>query len=109
RPARKLRMGRPRLRPDSHSDRPSDRPRARGGEEVTALLALALLGAIDMQQVNIVEKLNDPVPLDGAFTDSDGNPTSIREQLADGRPVILNLVYYRCPTLCSMLLGGLKS
>jgi protein SCO1/2 len=73
-----------------------------------ALLALAL-ASVDLQAVNVTEKLNQQVPLDLRFTDSTGREVELRELFGGDRPVILSLVYYRCPTLCSMLLGGLQS
>ncbi len=56
--------------------------------------------------VDIVEKLNDPISRDLAFTDSNGRAVHLKDYLS-GRPIVLSLVYYRCPVLCSLLLGGL--
>lgn len=59
-----------------------------------------------LQDVGIDQKLNDPVPLDLEFTDETGTPIRLRDLLHD-RPVILTLVYYECPMLCTMVLNDL--
>jgi protein SCO1/2 len=56
--------------------------------------------------VEVVERLGEKIPQDLPFVDSAGNKVRIRDYLR-GRPVILGLVYYRCPVLCGLLLNGL--
>jgi protein SCO1/2 len=58
------------------------------------------------QQVSLEQRLGQQVPLDLAFRDSTGRPVALRELVRD-RPVILTLVYFRCPMLCNQVLGGL--
>ena len=43
----------------------------------------------------------------GRFVDSEGRPFQLADVLHQGKPVILTLVYYRCPALCSLVLSGL--
>jgi protein SCO1/2 len=62
-------------------------------------------GAIT-QQVGFDQKLGAQVPLDVTLVDEDGEPVRLSEFLGE-RPVILNLVYYRCPMLCNQVLQGL--
>ncbi|APJ04954.1 SCO family protein [Silvanigrella aquatica] len=57
-----------------------------------------------MQGVSIKEKLGDTLDLNLTFTDQDGKVTKISDMLANGKPVILTLNYYRCTTLCSIQL-----
>jgi protein SCO1/2 len=57
--------------------------------------------------VDVLERLGDNVPEAAAFVDSEGQPFRLSEVLHRGKPVILNLVYYRCPALCSLVLSGL--
>ncbi|MEX2633152.1 MAG: SCO family protein, partial [Balneolales bacterium] len=38
----------------------------------------------------------------------EGLEVPISTYLNNGRPVILNLVYYECPMLCNLILNGLK-
>jgi protein SCO1 len=57
--------------------------------------------------VDVLERLGDSVPLDAHFVDSEGRPFRLGDELQKGKPVILTLVYYRCPALCSLVLSGL--
>lgn len=59
-------------------------------------------------EVDIVESLNEPVPADAALTDSAGRQVRLGELLGGDKPVLLTLVYYQCPALCGLVLGGLK-
>lgn len=56
--------------------------------------------------VDIVERLNEPVPAGLTFASASGQPITLGE-LRRGRPTLVALVYYRCPVLCGLLLGGL--
>lgn len=51
-------------------------------------------------QVGIVEKLNSPIPLDLVFYDEQGSPIALSELFQEGRPVVINLGYSRCPAIC---------
>src|SRR5580692_2704029 len=57
-----------------------------------------------LRNVGIDQKMGAQVPLDLPFTDESGRPVTLRQYL--GRPVILALVYYQCPSLCNMVLNG---
>ncbi len=57
--------------------------------------------------VDVLERLGDKVPEAGRFVDSEGRPFRLADVLHQGKPVILTLVYYRCPALCSLVLSGL--
>ena len=57
--------------------------------------------------VDVLERLGDNVPETGQFVDSEGRPFQLSEVLHRGKPVVLTLVYYRCPALCSLVLSGL--
>jgi protein SCO1/2 len=56
--------------------------------------------------VDVVERLNEPVPKGLRFTDHTGKEVKF-ESLLHGKPVILAMVYYRCPVLCNLLMTGL--
>lgn len=58
-------------------------------------------------EVAVVERLNCDLPMDLAFTDEDGNAVTLGDFFEDGRPVILNIGYYRCPTVCGLVLKKL--
>lgn len=53
------------------------------------------------QGVNLEQKLNAPVPLDLVFKDEAGRTVPLRTYFGD-KPVVLELVYFKCPSLCPM-------
>jgi protein SCO1/2 len=59
-----------------------------------------------LKQVGIDQKLDQTIPLNLTFRDEHGNPVEIGRYFV-GRPVILSLVYYNCPMLCTEVLNGL--
>lgn len=81
------------------------------GKLVTAatLLASASLGFGQYarpkatQGVNLEQKLNSPVPLDLTFNDENGQAAPLRTYFGE-KPVVLELVYFNCPSLCPMSL-----
>ena len=58
------------------------------------------------RQVSLQQRLGDQVPLDLKFRDSNGRTVALWELVHD-RPVVLSLVYFRCPMLCTQVLNGL--
>jgi protein SCO1/2 len=54
-----------------------------------------------MDQVGIDEHLGEQVDLDLAFTDEGGNQVKLGNYFGK-KPVFLMLIYYTCPTLCSL-------
>ncbi len=60
----------------------------------------------ELKDIGIDQRLNQPVPLDLQFKDESGNTVKLGDYFHDGRPVILNLVYYTCPMLCGEELVG---
>lgn len=58
-----------------------------------------------LRDVGIEQHMGATVPLDDPFTDENGNTVSLRKY--SGKPMILALVYYQCPSLCDMVLNGL--
>jgi len=61
-----------------------------------------------LQQVGIDQHLNQQLPLDLHFRDESGKDVRLGDYFGK-RPVILSLVYYRCPMLCGEVLNGLTS
>ena len=57
---------------------------------------------------NIVESLNQAVPPDATFTDSEGRTVRLGDYFDGQKPVLLTLVYYRCESLCPLVLGGMS-
>jgi protein SCO1/2 len=60
----------------------------------------------ELEGVGVSERLGQPVPLDLAFTDDEGRPVKLGNYFQSGRPVLLDLGYYRCPMLCNLVLNG---
>ena len=59
-----------------------------------------------LRNVGIDQKLNQQLPLDLTFRDEIGKVVQLGEYFGD-KPVILALVYYECPMLCTQELNGL--
>lgn len=59
-----------------------------------------------LREVAIDQRLDEQVPLDLAFRDESGAPVTLGRYFGK-RPVILSLVYYECPMLCTLVLNGL--
>jgi protein SCO1/2 len=59
-----------------------------------------------LKQVGIDQKLNDEIPLDLKFRDEHGQTVTLAQYFGS-KPVILTLVYYNCPMLCTQVLNGL--
>ena len=62
-----------------------------------------------LRDVGIEQHLNAQLPLDAVFRDEHGHEVKLGDYFKD-RPVVVMLVYYRCPMLCTQVLNGfLKS
>ena len=61
-----------------------------------------------LKQVGIDQRLNNQVPLDLKFTDETGREVRLGDYFGK-RPVVLALVYFECPMLCTQVLNGMVS
>ena len=59
-----------------------------------------------LKEVGIDQKLNDTIPLSLTFRDQHGKTVQLAQYFGS-KPVILTLVYYNCPMLCTQVLNGL--
>jgi protein SCO1/2 len=59
-----------------------------------------------LSQVDFEQKLNAQVPLRLTFRDEAGQRVRLSDVVRD-KPVVLSLVYYQCPMLCTESLNGL--
>ncbi|MGB6485052.1 MAG: SCO family protein [Candidatus Acidiferrales bacterium] len=59
-----------------------------------------------LKNVGIDQKLNHQVPLNLQFRDERGSTVTLGQYFT-GKPVILALVYYQCPMLCTQVLNSL--
>ena len=76
------------------------------GERQTGIPSTQMPGKL--RDVGFDQNLGAAVPLDLVFRDETGRDVRLAE-LMRGKPVILTLVYYKCPMLCTMVLNGLSS
>jgi protein SCO1/2 len=58
-----------------------------------------------LKDVGIDQKLGQQVPLDLTFRDETGKTVQLSQYFGQ-RPVILSLVYFNCPMLCTQVLNG---
>ena len=61
-----------------------------------------------LENVGIEQRLDAQVPPSLAFTDDAGSSVKLGDYLGK-KPLILNLVYYKCPMLCGEALAGLSA
>jgi protein SCO1/2 len=80
----------------SASAQPLSRPAGPPAAEKPAIL----------REIGIDQRLNDRVPLELPFRDEEGREVRLGEYFGN-RPVVLALVYYECPMLCTQVLNGL--
>ena len=80
-----------------------------------SLCAWLILAAVGLAQsllppalrdVGIDQRLNEQAPLDLAFRDEMGREVNLRRYFG-AKPVVVALVYYECPMLCTLALNGL--
>jgi protein SCO1/2 len=86
-------MGRPRGASPLYSSKPYE-PSAPSG-----------LPAV-LKEVGIDQKLNQSLPADAVFKDEAGNEIKLGSYFGK-RPIVLSLVYYDCPMLCTQVLNGM--
>lgn len=61
-----------------------------------------------LQEVGIDQKLNHQLPLDLVFRNENGELVKLGDYFGK-KPVVLSLVYYECPMLCTQVLNGMVS
>jgi protein SCO1/2 len=61
-----------------------------------------------VSEVGIDQKLDQQLPLDLTFRDESGKTVKLGDYFGK-KPVLLSLVYYECPGLCTMTLNGMAS
>jgi protein SCO1/2 len=61
---------------------------------------------VSLKNVTIEQRLNSQLPLDAEFRDETGKTVTLGSYFGK-RPVVLALVYYDCPMLCTQILNGL--
>jgi protein SCO1 len=61
-----------------------------------------------LSKIAIDQRIGHSLPLDAAFVDDHGKSVRLGDYFGK-RPVVLALVYYECPMLCTQVLNGLVS
>lgn len=61
----------------------------------------------ELEGVGIIEHLDGKIPLDLKFTDETGREVVLGDYFGKDRPVLLTLVYFSCPMLCTLVLNGM--
>ncbi|MAZ48007.1 MAG: photosynthetic protein synthase I [Halobacteriovoraceae bacterium] len=59
-----------------------------------------------VNKIGIDQNLGDKIDLNNTFTDELGNQVALKKYFNE-KPVMMALVYYECPTLCSLHLNGM--
>jgi protein SCO1 len=58
-----------------------------------------------LREVSIAQRLNEPIPPEILFRDEDGNAVHLGDYFGK-KPIVLSLVYFDCPALCTEVLNG---
>ena len=61
----------------------------------------------DLEDVGVTQNLDAALPLDLEFVDEEGRRVKLGDYFDSDRPVLLSLVYYECPMLCTLVLDGM--
>lgn len=59
-----------------------------------------------LEGVGVEEKVGQQVDLNLTFIGTNGYPVPLSEFFHKGKPVIIDMVYYRCPQLCNLVLNA---
>jgi len=70
---------------------------------ISATTQLAIL-----KDVRIDQRLDNQIPLDTMFVDEHGKDVALGTYFGQ-RPVVLAMVYYNCPMLCTLVMSGMVS
>ncbi len=63
----------------------------------------------EVRDLDIVEKLGAPVPMDVQFITAEGKPVTLAEYFReDGKPAILMLGYFDCPVACPSMVDNIN-
>ena len=60
-----------------------------------------------IQDIGVSEHLGHPMPQDLIFANAEGDSVRLGDLINQGKPVILNPLYYECPVLCGLVIDGL--
>jgi protein SCO1/2 len=61
----------------------------------------------DLEDIGVTQNLDAELPLGLEFIDDEGQRVTLGDYFDSDRPVLLSLVYYECPMLCTLVLDGM--
>jgi protein SCO1/2 len=73
---------------------------------ILALFLVAQVATAPDAPVDVVERLGERIA-DASFMDSESHRVRVRDLAARGKPVLLTLIYFDCPMLCSLVQKGM--
>lgn len=79
------------------------------GLALPAVAQVASTTTPDLQKIDVDEHPGETIPLDLKFRNAKGDSVTLARYFGQGKPVILTLVYYECPMLCTLVLNGLTN
>ncbi|MFO7847947.1 MAG: SCO family protein [Balneolaceae bacterium] len=59
-----------------------------------------------LDNVGVDEKLGESIPMDLRFVNSSGETVKLADLIEEDKPVLLNPLYYECPTLCGLVIDA---
>jgi protein SCO1/2 len=60
----------------------------------------------ELEGIDLVDRSGNLVPLDVALVNEAGEAVRLGDYFGTGKPVLIQLVYYSCPMLCTLVLNG---
>jgi protein SCO1 len=60
-----------------------------------------------IKDIDFEQRLDAQLPLDATFRDESGRTVQLGEYFHHDKPIVLALVYYECPMLCTQVLNGM--
>lgn len=64
---------------------------------------------VALDDVGVTEHLGDYIPLETVFANANGDSVTLGSLLKEGKPVLLNPLYYECPMLCGLVIDGVMN
>ncbi len=62
---------------------------------------------VDLSGIGAIERPGAVMPVDLTFTTEQGETVLLRDLLREGKPVVLNLGYFGCPSTCGLVINGM--
>jgi len=57
--------------------------------------------------VDVEEHVGQSLPMELIFTNAEGQPVRLGDYFKSGKPAIIAMVYYKCPVVCTVVMGRL--